>query len=891
MKRPFVLILAASLFFCGCHNDRHFISDTTYRQKVSLQFEKQKALAQERSDALFSVFKQSLSNEESEAMEFLYAFMPLSDLADYNGEFFLRNVRTAFKSRDNFSWGKQIPEDVFRHFVLPYRVNNENLDSAREVFYNELKDRVKNLSMKDAALEVNHWCHEKVNYRGTDIRTSAPLSTVKNGFGRCGEESTFTVTAMRSVGIPSRQIYTPRWAHCDDNHAWVEVWIDGKWYFLGACEPEPDLNMGWFAVPATRAMLLHTRVYGQYQGTDDVVTKDDRYTEINVIPAYAPAKRVYVKVENPNKTAARKALVEFKLYNYAEFYSISKATTDSSGICSLLTGYGDLLIWASKDGLVSYKKISVGSADTVVLPLDKPNFQERTESYDIVPPVPGKVAEVSEKGREENSKRLKYEDELRLSYEKTFIDSAAATNLAQKLKLSPDSVWKILHTSRGNWKEITAFLETASPELRSRGLQLMFVISEKDHHDTPKEVLADHLNFSNYSQGLTSDLFKDNVLNPRIANELLSSYKAFFQEKFDLDFIQHTQKDIHVLLTWINEHIKIDDQANTSRVPLKPRGVYELKYADKLSRDIFFVAVCRSFGIPARLEESRSIPQYFNTGWHDVYFETNKLSDQPKGQLTLNYLSKTKELKPEYYTHFTIGRFDGSRYKTLDFEFSNAFASFPAKLTVDTGRYVLITGVRLQDGSVLSLQKYFSVSANKNAELRLEFREKPVISKNGYGTIPLDQEFDLYNTTKKKRINEMSSTAGMVIVWIDPDKEPTKHLMSDIQKLKSNFDQWSGSIFFLVKPDRTTLSFAPANYPDLPTRNEFAADKGDYLSVVEKAIKQKFNNNFPIVLVVDQIGKVVYYSSGYKIGNGEQIVKQIEEMKPSKPNQLCKIKH
>lgn len=59
-----------------------------------------------------------------------------------------------------------------------------------------------------------------------------------------GEESTFLVAALRSVGIPARQVYTPRWAHTDDNHAWVEAWADGKWYFLGACEPEPVLISG-----------------------------------------------------------------------------------------------------------------------------------------------------------------------------------------------------------------------------------------------------------------------------------------------------------------------------------------------------------------------------------------------------------------------------------------------------------------------------------------------------------------------------------------------------------------------------------------------------------------------------------------------------------------------
>ena len=164
--------------------------------------------------------------------------MPLGDIADYDPMLFVEGVRSAFKAREEMPWGNSVPDDLFRHFVLPLRVNNENLDSARTVFYRELKPRVEGLSMYDAVLEVNHWCHEKVIYTPSDARTSAPLATVRTAYGRCGEESTFTVTALRAVGIPARQVYTPRWAHTDNNHAWVEAWVDGQWHYLGACEPE-----------------------------------------------------------------------------------------------------------------------------------------------------------------------------------------------------------------------------------------------------------------------------------------------------------------------------------------------------------------------------------------------------------------------------------------------------------------------------------------------------------------------------------------------------------------------------------------------------------------------------------------------------------------------------
>ena len=183
---------------------------------------------------------------EAESLAFLYKNMSTPDSVDYPKSYWQKQVRMALKARSQMAWGRSVPRWEFEHFVLPVRVNNEALDDAREIIYKELAPRLKGLTMEQAALEVNHWCHEKVSYRPSDGRTSAPLATMRNSIGRCGEESTFTVSALRAVGIPARQVYCPRWAHTDDNHAWVEVWVDGKWRFMGACEPEATLDKGWF---------------------------------------------------------------------------------------------------------------------------------------------------------------------------------------------------------------------------------------------------------------------------------------------------------------------------------------------------------------------------------------------------------------------------------------------------------------------------------------------------------------------------------------------------------------------------------------------------------------------------------------------------------------------
>ena len=71
--------------------------------------------------------------EETEALKFLYAYMPMSDLTDYSTSYYLDNIRQSFETRREMSWGNKIPEMLFRHFVLPIRVNNENLDCSRMI--------------------------------------------------------------------------------------------------------------------------------------------------------------------------------------------------------------------------------------------------------------------------------------------------------------------------------------------------------------------------------------------------------------------------------------------------------------------------------------------------------------------------------------------------------------------------------------------------------------------------------------------------------------------------------------------------------------------------------------------------------------------------------------
>jgi len=425
---------------------QHFITDDAYRSKVENTFEKKmnlvgKQFYQVKRQKLITdaktknickdLVKKKLTNAEQEALQFLYAYMPVADVTDYPTSFFLQNVRTSFEARREMPWGQEIPELLFRHFVLPIRVNNENLDDSRQVFYKELKERVKGMSMKNAILEVNHWCHERVTYQPSDARTSAPLSTIRSAYGRCGEESTFTVAALRAIGIPARQVYTPRWAHTDDNHAWVEAWADGKWYFLGACEPEAVLNLAWFNAPASRAMLMHTKAFGDYNGPEEVMLRTSNYTEINLIDNYGSSARIDFSVVDTNGKPVDGARVDFKIYNYAEFCSVVTKYTSSDGKTFLSAGKGDMMVWASKAGKYGFAKASFGKDKAITICLNHEEGKEDQvfyrDSFDIVPPPEkANIPEVSAEARTKNLERFAYEDSIRHAYLATFFNQETA---------------------------------------------------------------------------------------------------------------------------------------------------------------------------------------------------------------------------------------------------------------------------------------------------------------------------------------------------------------------------------------------------------------------------------------------------------------------------------
>ena len=861
------------------------------------------------------------------ALEFLYAYMPWPDVADYPLDFHMAQTECALQARREMPWGSKVPQREWLHFVLPIRVNNENLDEFRTTYYEELKNRVKGMSMEQAVLEVNHWCHEHVTYKPSDSRTSSPLASMKTATGRCGEESTYTVAALRAIGIPARQVYTPRWAHTDDNHAWVEAWVDGKWCFLGACEPEAVLNLGWFNQPASRGMLMHTNVFGRYDGPEDVIKRTDCFTEINVTSNYARTARTTVTITDASGQPAAGAKVEFKIYNYGELYTVQTSTADAQGRASILTGLGDLVVWASLNGHYGLAQFTGGKAEAVTLSLSHKIGDAFNMDMKLVPPAASNnMPDVSAEAAAANSKRLATEDSIRTAYVHTFATDAMTDSVCTELGVDASRVRPLVKKACGNWQSVYDVLETFP---KTETLDLLESLSDKDLRDFSPEVIQDHLQFIIPDEGDGGEVVNEEldengnpiegtsatqqaipvqslspaqhqflvryVQCPRIANEMLSGWRSYFSGAFKENEIKEYKKDPSRFAKWIDKNIVSNPERNPYGYCLSPAQAMETRHADLRNKGILFVAAMRSLGIPARIDEvtgkvqyvklaaSASFPTEESADWQTAHFagEQEEARTGKGGTLTLTYTPREHMENPAYYYQFTLSRLSAGSPILQNYPETATWSStFKNSAKVDASDYLLTSGTRLADGTVLAHLDVFNVAEGQNATQALTMLE----DKEAVSVIGSFNAENLYKDAATEKVKSILSTTGRgyyVTGLIRANHEPSNHILHDIEKLRSELEAWGRPIvlMFASQDEYDRFQKNRSEFTNLPSTLSFGIDSEGQVQKDLFGSGLTHSQELPLVVIADTFNRVVFSSQGYTIGLGERIHTTVGKLK------------
>jgi hypothetical protein len=369
---------------------------------------------------------------------------------------------------------------------------------------------------------------------------------------------------------------------------------------------------------------------------------------------------------------------------------------------------------------------------------------------------------------------------------------------------------------------------------------------------------------------------------------MLTPYKSFFEKAISEADKAAFKADWNKLAVWVSENINVDATCNLGGAPISPAGVWKARVADAHSRNIFFVSMARSLGIPSRIDEVTGKVQLIsNDGVTDVNFGATDQVKAKKGKLVAKYTPIKSLSDPKYYSHFSISKLtDEGTLQLLNYDEGDVDmgegATWSNLLKVgtalDEGNYLMVTGTRLASGGVLAEMEFFQMEAGKTTTLDLVMRE----SKDDVQVIGSFNSESLYKPLDSDDMKSILNTTGRgyyIVAVLGVNQEPTNHALRDIAAKASDFEEWGRGMVLLFPSEEEYAKFRSQDFPGLPKTITFGIDKdGSIQKQIAKEMKLPNSTILPMFIVGDTFNRVVFVSQGYTIGLGEQMMQVIHKL-------------
>ena len=761
-------------------------------------------------------------------MKYLYGHIAAQDVLSVSVGVLGGYVQATLQALGTIEYLKTVPPEIFFPYVLYPRVNSEHLDESRGLLMEELLPYVLGKDMEQAALAVNYWCYAHATYTPADDRTLGPLGVLRRTLGRCGEESVLAVAALRSVGIPARQCYCPRWSHCDDNHAWVEVWIQGSWHYLGACEPESVLDQGWFTAAASRAMLVDTKYWADWE-------EDRLYQPVNCTARYTRGETLGVKVTEAGIPVAG-ARVCFQVVNYSELYTLWETVTDEEGLASFETGPGDLVIFTQSGTKVAMEKVDLRKQKFVTLALQQ-DFPERL-MMDMVPP--------------EDSSGVASQEIPAWHTDRLQQCQAHLANLRAAFAEKEG----YLRQAALNHSQIQAFLQgdRFSSDLKEA---LLGTLRPKDFVDITCETLIDALeNAAHVRDNYPEEIWKKYILAPRITDEMLLPERKKIRDLFPNGFA-----DPGEILDWMKTHMEILPNEGVCSFYPSAFGCLRCGQVPGFAFDFVFAALCRAFSFPARLEAHTHYAQWLDPSgiWHYI-----RSVNEPV-KLTLE-LPAGKQL--HYMEHLTVGLWNGSdfvtqQYPSLTMENSHTFS-------LPSGFYRITATTRQIDGT--ASVNLWHLMLTEDQSLPVTMPEDQTIQRLKQMTLDLPEG-------PLRTLMEQKPEGKHLLIFADPGKEPTEHLLGEMRELAEGFRAAPCRILLLLETEEgLTHPSVKALRGALPKAEPVYLSDPDAQAALHRQM-QAGDLRLPFVVCTNGRGEGVYADGNYRIRMAQTLLEILKNPK------------
>jgi hypothetical protein len=787
------------------------------------------------------------TEDERLLMQFFYGTMPLSDAGEYDFETFLGFVRHGLMLRRKVEWCRTLPEDIFVKQVLYYRINSEKIENCRPFFYEKIRERIRGMSMEQAVLEINYWAAEHVSYRASDERTLSPMTVYRSGDGRCGEESAFLVSVLRAAGIPSRQVYVPVWAHCDDNHAWVEVRLADGWHYLGACEPEEVLDRGWFDGAASRAMLIHAREFSDFSLTaeqtlqaaeksGESLGRENGVCFINRTAAYAETSELSVCILDDRDQKVPDAEVRFSIVNYAAYSTLAVLHTGKDGTVRLRIGRGTVQISAHSHGYYAEQQIDIRRDTEAVLRLLK--SVPETEAVPAWKPLYFKAPAEKILHAQNPTEEQKRIQQRRMG-------ECAALREAYLRKQSP-----------------------AEREYDDFHRMVMDTLSEKDRKDVTEEIFTDAECAAN--EGYPDELFKAYVLSQRIGKEELTPFRREIRGCFTEEQLAAFRNDPEKIADYLRKNISYDPDADYPTLVSSPGAVLRLRWGSEASRSILLIAIARTLQLPARLDPVDGEAEYYDRSAGN-FRKFNGMTDSVSGrkangtarEQTGKLKLQAADEKLRCGQNWTISSWDSEDgvFRTLPMA-DESLGDRP--LSLPQGIYRILTSSREPGGNQHVERLTFMLKAG--GIISVPIRMDTLHTGDRIVHYRID-DFPV-TTPVGKETGFLSRLADRTLaVFLDPGKEPSEHVLNEILEAAGRRQTGMPEVILLIRDAEQAGSKSIKEAAGLPgVKILIVQDDMQSSRIARKLYVDP--DKLPLLMLLDGAdGNCIYGSSGYNVGS------------------------
>lgn len=480
------------------------------------------------------------------------------------------------------------------------------------------------------------------------------------------------------------------------------------------------------------------------------------------------------------------------------------------------------------------------TADQIQVVLQKKLPEEGWKEVDIIAPVdtPVNTDMPTKEQKEEGSRRLKEASRLRKEKKENWVNP-------EKVK----------------------FLEKEdSSKLRQA---MMAQLSEKDGTDCICSILEEHLEYAKvYENQMDQTLFEKYILNPRVEAELLRPYR-----KGILSYLTDEQKaafrqDPMSVWDYIQKEIKECPQFERETVMETPYECLRGGMGTERSKKVLFVAICRTLGIPARLNPDNRVMEY----WKEDKFVPVVKEQEGDAFLTLK---KEKDSVWAYFQHWTIGQLTEGQFVSLDLMGRN-WENDQMVLALIPGQYRIITTNRLPNGNQFSWEKTFSIKSGEHLEDTLRLRNAELADMLERIALP---EFEVKdNQGNVVTCADLTAGGKKILMWLEESCEPTEHILNEMLEHIEEFREFQKQVIFMIRTEEAQkdplLSRVLAVFPEIPVYYDSFEENIELLGRRMYVDPDKL----PLIMVTNGVSAGIYATSGYNVGTGDMLIRIMREV-------------